>query len=57
MNEDLPIQRDQEERFYNIIWEIMDFARNDLDVDEKTLVSYLKRHLAHAIRIDYEYGD
>ena len=54
MNEDLPIQRDQEERFYNIIWEIMDFARNDLEVDKKTLVSYLKRHLAHAIRFDYE---
>jgi len=57
MNEDLPIQRDQEERFYNIIWEIMDFARNDLEVDKKTLVSYLKRHLAHAIRFDYEEGD
>ncbi len=45
---------EHEERYYNIIWEIMEFARQDLDLDKKTLVSYLKRHLDSAIKLDYE---
>jgi len=48
------IQEKQEEKFYHAIWDIMDYARNELEVDKKTLVSYLKRHLAYAIKIDYE---
>ena len=44
---------EQEERYYNIIWEIMEFAREDLGLDKKTLVSYLKRHLDYAIKLDY----
>ena len=48
------IQMEQEERYYNIIWEIMEFAREDLDLDKKTLVSYLKRHLEHAIKLEYK---
>ena len=48
------IQEKQEEKFYHAVWDIMDYARNELEVDKKTLVSYLKRHLAHAIRFDYE---
>jgi translation initiation factor 2 beta subunit (eIF-2beta)/eIF-5 len=48
------IQMEQEERYYNIIWEIMEFAREDLDLDKKTLVSYLKRHLEEAIKLEYK---
>jgi len=48
------IQEKQEEKFYHAVWDIMDYARNEREVDKKTLVSYLKRHLAHAIRFDYE---